>query len=639
MAFYQYARKIGVVLWLLVAVLACQPKDETSFNPADVPTLVPRNTWTPTPSLTPSDTPNPSATITLTSSLTPSATATVTRTPSPSDTATITPTATTTPIIGLAYSEEAISVYRGPSREFDIAQELPSGSFVTILSAVINDEEEIWYFVRLENTVEAWIPDGVLLYEEGAAIEVVEVAQVVSRTPTNTFTPSITPSPTRTPTDTPTLTLTPSSTFTRTFTPTITPTNTRTFTSTPTPTATIPAEADGRINALQDVNLRSGPGEDFEVIGSLGVGDYVVLIGRNENAAWYQVVTFDTNQRVGWVASTFVDTPFGINDLPLTWFEEALANTAITCGINMALDIENTGRSQLEASGVADWVRIPFIANHADFLNLGDALDYYDAVVNLYGRTGIQVVLVLDTYSLTREYAELAANETTDWDAFLDAFLPILERVTQHFSSRVEAYQLLERVTVEGEALIPVADYADLLGQSATLINAYTPQTLIITGGFDPLGNEYLEDLTRRMRGNFPADAVALYAYDYGIGSEDSIGQAGQLNQLINRYVQLVPGTPLWFTEFGLHQTEGDPTSTFEEYVAQVIEYLQLRYPQLVKTLFWYPFDEPTANSIEQSARLFGAVGEGDTDLIGLQADPTQEDAASRVELWQTTCD
>jgi uncharacterized protein YgiM (DUF1202 family) len=535
----------------------------------------------------------------------------------------------------LAYSEATIEVFRGPDEEFSIAQQLASGSFVTVLSRVVNDDGETWFFVRLENTVEAWLPASVLLYEEGAAIAEVAIAEVVTRTPTATWTPSLTLTPTRTPSNTPTLTLTPSATFTRTFTPTITPTATRTFTNTPTPTATIPAEADGRINALQDVNLRGGPGEDFEIIGSLEVGQYVVLIGREGAGEWYQIVTFDRVPQVGWVSSAFVDTPLSPQQLPLTWFEKDINNAPLACGLNFDPSGPGVGRSDLEQSAALEWVRLPFIANLEDFAALRDALDYYDGVINLYGRTGINVLLVLDVYSLTRDYNEqFPAGQPLDSEAFLTAFLPILERVTQHFTDRVAAYQIFERITLEGQPILPVSDYARILSQAQTLINAYTPTTQVITGAFDPQGSDYLAELTRRVRGPFPADAIALYAYDVEI--EGPSGQGGSLGNLINQFVRLVPGTPLWFTELGLTQSDDDPNRRFEAYSADLLDYLRLRYPLLVKTVFWYPWQGGEVGNSPQEARLFPSDSSPTADPALI---PLWEEESPRLEDWIRLCE
>jgi len=103
------------------------------------------------------------------------------------------------------------------------------------------------------------------------------------------------PTPKTTPTNTPTLTPTP--TITPTNTPTLTPTPTATSTNTPTPTPTPTPNAVVVVN----VNLRSGPGTVYDIIGSLSPGQILTVTGRNAKATWLQVNTDQTQE--GWVVN------------------------------------------------------------------------------------------------------------------------------------------------------------------------------------------------------------------------------------------------------------------------------------------------------------------------------------------------
>lgn len=80
-----------------------------------------------------------------------------------------------------------------------------------------------------------------------------------------------------------------------------------------TPTASpLPQGVVGTAKSL--VNIRSGPGENYPVIGQLQRGEQQPIIGANENFSWY-VINF--RQQQGWVSSNFV-TVFGdVRSLPL----------------------------------------------------------------------------------------------------------------------------------------------------------------------------------------------------------------------------------------------------------------------------------------------------------------------------------
>jgi len=58
--------------------------------------------------------------------------------------------------------------------------------------------------------------------------------------------------------------------------------------------------------AIQQVNIRSGPGTDFNSIGILNVNDTVNLTGKNRNGTWLQIEYAVGPEGKGWVASGFV---------------------------------------------------------------------------------------------------------------------------------------------------------------------------------------------------------------------------------------------------------------------------------------------------------------------------------------------
>lgn len=84
-------------------------------------------------------------------------------------------------------------------------------------------------------------------------------------------------------------------TSTPTFTPqptaTSTPLPTATDTPAPTPSPTLPPEPVVRVDdtSTTRINLRAGPGTTYAVIGQLAPGDEAVVIGRNQEADWWQI--------------------------------------------------------------------------------------------------------------------------------------------------------------------------------------------------------------------------------------------------------------------------------------------------------------------------------------------------------------
>ncbi len=95
---------------------------------------------------------------------------------------------------------------------------------------------------------------------------------------------------------------------------TVPPTNTPTLVPLPTFTFTPVSEPKGIVNAEPSLNLRSGPGLEKELIGSLPLGSEVKATGRNETGDWLKV---STEQGEGWVAAQYVDLNVPIDSLPI----------------------------------------------------------------------------------------------------------------------------------------------------------------------------------------------------------------------------------------------------------------------------------------------------------------------------------
>jgi hypothetical protein len=133
-----------------------------------------------------------------------------------------------------------------------------------------------------------------------------DVTEEAIITPEVTDEPSETPEPPATATDEPTET--PEPTATETDTPSETPEPTETATDEPSETPEPPANAEAPIAAWIDaeggVNVRSGPGTNYDIIAVLEPRSTVTIIGENEDGSWYNVRLLDG--RSGWIATFLV---------------------------------------------------------------------------------------------------------------------------------------------------------------------------------------------------------------------------------------------------------------------------------------------------------------------------------------------
>ncbi|MBI1794039.1 MAG: SH3 domain-containing protein [Chloroflexi bacterium] len=67
---------------------------------------------------------------------------------------------------------------------------------------------------------------------------------------------------------------------------------------------------------IQQVNVRSGPGTDFDTLGTLNPKDVVTLIGKDANGMWLQISFTNAPDGKGWVTAAYVQSS-GAENLPI----------------------------------------------------------------------------------------------------------------------------------------------------------------------------------------------------------------------------------------------------------------------------------------------------------------------------------
>ncbi len=69
-------------------------------------------------------------------------------------------------------------------------------------------------------------------------------------------------------------------------------------------------------SVTQRVNVRSGPGTDFDALGMLDVNEGIVITGTNLDAMWYQIEYASGPENRGWVYALYVESDV-LDELPI----------------------------------------------------------------------------------------------------------------------------------------------------------------------------------------------------------------------------------------------------------------------------------------------------------------------------------
>ena len=71
----------------------------------------------------------------------------------------------------------------------------------------------------------------------------------------------------------------------------------------PSPTEIAPPTSDAKVTVLGEMNIRSGPSTEYEVVGDAVAGEEFAITGKNEDGNWWQI---DFRGESGWIYAPFV---------------------------------------------------------------------------------------------------------------------------------------------------------------------------------------------------------------------------------------------------------------------------------------------------------------------------------------------
>ena len=93
-----------------------------------------------------------------------------------------------------------------------------------------------------------------------------------------------------------------------------TPTLLQAPTATPSPSVTQPPNS-GRVTAY-GLNVRTGPGTAYPIIGGLSQGDAVEVVGKNAAGTWLQITHPAGTEGRAWVSAAYVDLTDSLAAVP-----------------------------------------------------------------------------------------------------------------------------------------------------------------------------------------------------------------------------------------------------------------------------------------------------------------------------------
>ncbi|MBZ0301947.1 MAG: cellulase family glycosylhydrolase, partial [Anaerolineae bacterium] len=354
---------------------------------------------------------------------------------------------------------------------------------------------------------------------------------------------------------------------------------------------------------------------DGEQIGLTSRGDVLKLLEPRLDALpkigvkgqWLHVLTPDGTE--GYAAAWF----FNRFDGPLP---KRRIETNMT-GVNLDL-FHQCGVPDPAWLGTMGWVRLVYnvsldpdkpVGNPARYGNtdLEAAYQRYHPILQGYAQAGFKVLLVL-THQTFGEGAgyNWQAMDATRWWHLSERFAALAGQIAAQYrgTNIVQAYQIWNEMDAHSGARssvsIPPDSYADLLARCIQAIRAGDPRALVITGGHASgveIGVRYAREVLNALPTGIHPDGLAIHPYGRGTPQTDArFRPYGYIDHEINAYAALIPGWPVWITEWGILNRPDEAPEAVADYARKVIGRLKGLYSHKVAAAIWFAWAQGMDN-------------------------------------------
>jgi hypothetical protein len=365
------------------------------------------------------------------------------------------------------------------------------------------------------------------------------------------------------------------------------------------------------------LRVRALPNANAPILGNLTPNDVIetreshgrTLVKLGNEGQWLRISR--AGVREAYTAAWFLDA-YSLNDPA-----EALPGIALP-GMNLDMD-HPQGRPDPAALRGLGWVRMLYNVSLNPNFPQGDPrrhgntdLDFtynrYRPLLDRYIGAGLKVILVLthQTYGEGQGFVWHQMNADR-WRELTTRYADFARRIAAQYAGRglIYAYQIWnEQDTAPEHARaavpMPAAEYAKLLTATIRAIRSVDTNSKIITGGHvsgGENGSAYARATLGAMPGDVRPDGIAFHPYGNGpAGSPFTIH--GPLDGVIRRFADVMPGRPVWITEWGVLDRQGDDSiaGQVSQYASGFMNIIRTQFPGKVAAACWYAWADGMDN-------------------------------------------
>jgi hypothetical protein len=359
---------------------------------------------------------------------------------------------------------------------------------------------------------------------------------------------------------------------------------------------------------VEGLRVRTIPGSEGEIIGQINPWDRLLSKEMHARTILKTSTDADANE---WL---HLQTPSGESAYSAAWLLEAVVRErdGLT-GVNPV----GVNLDQLHAQGTPDpsrlgrmgWVRFAYnVSNASGSEDIAAAYERYAPLAERYTQAGLRVMFVV-THQTYGEGQDMfwPWPDMTDakWSQLIDRFAEMMGRIARQWagSGLMHAWQIWNEQDAPIGAAASVSmsqeNYAAMLSRVIPAIRSADAQSYVITGGFTggpTRGGDYARYCVNNLPDGVQVDGIAFHPYGRGPNVASPYASFGHIDESINTYGAILPGQPLWITEWGvLNQPHASPND-IANYALDFITYVRARYGERVACMLWYAWAQGMHN-------------------------------------------
>ncbi len=386
------------------------------------------------------------------------------------------------------------------------------------------------------------------------------------------------------------------------------------------------------MRAVYVTNLRLRPRDTGVRVRTLpsASGDAVGTVLTQINP-WDLVETMEMHGRtlakVGqqnqWIRLKTADGTIGF---AAAWFLDATVRLpARITGVNptgVNLDAyHSAGTPPADRLGKIGWVRMGYnVSAGRGSTDLNAAFNRYAPLLERYRRAGYRVILTTSHQTYGEGAGFVWPNMNAEqWKRLIDTFSEMCYRLTRQYNNRglVDVWQVWNEpdahATTPASVPMSASVYHQMLRQAVPAMRAGDAEAILLTGGLTGTqgGDAYARQALKGLPPDAIPDGIAIHPYGRSPRRNDKYGHFGSLDSWLQSYLNVLPGRPIWITEWGVLNAPNEDPREIGDYALAFIDHVKKNYRDQVVSLVWYAWAQGMHNG-------YGLVDERQSPRVGL---------------------